>query len=180
MRERAGSLTFSFGLFALDLDFWDPNRTASWAEYELDLMGQPVVRFHCLAADGFGADSYSWYPSLFLRVDYVRQCLDLVVEVDGDWSIEATFPLEELHETLIDAELNEAEPEKVFMLLLGAARPVWPPPLSAVPTSPVSTRWRSWAQASKRRWYGGAAGSARRVDQGRPHSEGLATEFVPG
>jgi hypothetical protein len=123
MRERAGSLTFSFGLFALDLDFWDPNRTASWAEYELDLMGQPVVRFHCLAADGFGADSYSWYPSLFLRVDYVRQCLDLVVEVDGDWSIEATFPLEELHETLIDAELNEAEPEKVFMLLLGAARP---------------------------------------------------------
>lgn len=43
-------MTFSSGLFGLDLGFWDPSPTLAWAECDVDLMGQPVIRFHHVVA----------------------------------------------------------------------------------------------------------------------------------
>ncbi len=60
-------MTFTSGLFTLDLDHWDPNPTPAWADCQVDLMGQPIVRFHYVAPDGFGTDTYGWYHDLFLR-----------------------------------------------------------------------------------------------------------------
>ncbi len=115
-------MTFTSGLFALDLDHWDPNPTPAWADCDVDLMGQPIVRFHYVAPDGFGKDSYGWYHDLFLRVDYLAYRLDLVIEIDGEWSIEASFDVSGLHDALVDARWDEADPEELFALLLDAAR----------------------------------------------------------
>lgn len=112
---------FSSGLFVLDLDFWNPSPTVAWAECEIDLMGQPIVRFHAVVADGFGTDTYGWYDILFLRVDHLAGRLDLVVDIEGEWSIEASFEIEELHDALVDARAGEGNAEELFELMLEAA-----------------------------------------------------------
>ncbi len=115
-------MTFTSGLFALDLDHWDPNPTPAWADCEVDLMGQPIVRFHYVAPDGFGTDTYGWYHDLFLRVDYLADHLDLVIEIEGEWSVEASFDMSDLHDALIEARWGEMDPEDLLVLLLHAAR----------------------------------------------------------
>ncbi len=115
-------MTFTSGLFALDLDHWAPNPTPAWADCEVDLMGQPIVRFHYVAPDGFGTDTYGWYHDLFLRVDYLADHLDLVIEIEGEWSVEASFGMSDLHDALIEARWGEVDPEDLLVLLLHAAR----------------------------------------------------------
>ena len=114
-------MTFTSGLFALDLDHWDPDPTPAWVDCEVDLMGQPIVRFHYVAPDGFGADTYGWYHDLFLRVDYLADRLDLVIELEGEWSVEASFDMSGLHYVLIEARWGEMDPEDLLVLLLHAA-----------------------------------------------------------
>lgn len=114
-------MTFVSGLFTLDLDFNDPRPTLAWAECAVDLMGQPIVRFHYVSADGFGKDSYGWYDTLFLRADYVADRLDLVVDIDGEWSVQYSFGTADIDDALVDARLGEAEPEYLLSLLLDAA-----------------------------------------------------------
>lgn len=118
-------MTFSSGLFALDVGFWEPAPTAAWAECAVDLMGQPIVRFHHVVADGVGTDTFGWYDILFLRVDYLNDRLDLVVHSEGDWSIEASFEISDIdiHDALADARLGEADPQDLLVLLLDAASP---------------------------------------------------------
>ncbi|HSH58641.1 MAG TPA: hypothetical protein VK988_03165 [Acidimicrobiales bacterium] len=84
-------------------------------------MGQPVVRFHHIVADGFGKDTYGWDDILFLRVDYPGDCLDLVVESDGEWSIEATFAISGIHDDLVEARVGDADLHELLELLLDAA-----------------------------------------------------------
>ena len=115
-------MTFTSGLFALDLDNWAPNPTPAWADCEVDLMGQPIVRFHYVAPDGFGTDTYGWYHDLFLRVDYLADHLDLVIEIEGEWSVEASFDISDLHDALIEARWGEMDAEDLLVLLLHAAR----------------------------------------------------------
>ncbi len=114
-------MTFTSGLFAIDLDHWDPDPTPAWADCEVDLMGQPIVRFHYVAPDGFGTDTYGWYHDLFLRVDYLADSLDLVIEIEGEWSIEASFYIAGLQDVLVDARWGDADPEDLLALLLDAA-----------------------------------------------------------
>lgn len=114
-------MTFTSGLFTLDLDHWDPNPAPAWADCQVDLMGQPIVRFHYVAPDGFGTDTYGWYHDLYLRVDYLTDRLDLVIQVDGEWSIESSFSIEGLHDVLVDARWGEADAEELLALLLDAA-----------------------------------------------------------
>jgi hypothetical protein len=113
---------FSSGLFVLDLDYWDPSPTVAWADCEVDLMGQPIVRFRSVAADGFGTDTYGWYEHVFLRVDYAADRLHLVVEIEGEWSIEGSFEIAELHDALVDARMGEADAEELLVLMLDCAR----------------------------------------------------------
>lgn len=114
-------MTFSSGLFGLDLGFWDPSPTVAWAECDVDLMGQPVVRFHHVVADGFGKDTYGWDSVIFLRVDYPRDCLDLIIDSDGEWSIEATVGVSDIHDSLEEARYGEADRQELFEMLLDAA-----------------------------------------------------------
>jgi hypothetical protein len=115
-------VTFTTGLFTLDLDAWQPSPTVAWAECDVDLMNQPIVRFHYVVADGFGTDTFGWYDSVYLRVDYLSARLDLVLEVEGEWSVEASFPIDELHDALGDARIGDADPQDLLVLMLGAAR----------------------------------------------------------
>lgn len=114
-------MTFVSGLFTLDLDFNDPRPTLAWAECDVDLMGQPIVRVHYVSADGFGKDSYGWFDNLFLRVDCVARRLDLVLDSEGEWGIQYSFEIGDIDDDLIDAKLGEAEPEYLLSLLLDAA-----------------------------------------------------------
>lgn len=116
-------MTFSTGLFTLDVDFTDPHPTVAWAECDVDLMGQPIVRFHYVSADGFGADTYGWYDGVYLRVDYLNGRLDVVVEMEEEWSVEASFPIDELHDALVDARMGDVDPRDLLVLMLRAAGP---------------------------------------------------------
>jgi hypothetical protein len=114
-------VTYVSGLFTLELDFNDPNPTLAWAECDVDLMGQPIVRFHCVCADGTGADTYGWYDYLFLRANYVAGCLDLVIDIDGEWSVEDSFEIIDIADDLLDAQEGEADPQSLLSRLLAAA-----------------------------------------------------------
>ncbi len=56
-------MAFETGLFLLHTPFLSEG-TAAWAECAVDLMDQPIVRFHYVSADGYGTDSYGWYDNL--------------------------------------------------------------------------------------------------------------------
>lgn len=114
-------MTFVSGLFTLDLDFIDPSPTLAWAECDVDLMGQPIVRFHYVSADGTGKDSYGWYGNLFLCANYVAGRLDLVIDIDGEWSVQDSFETIDIDDDLIDAQMGEADPQSLLPLLLDAA-----------------------------------------------------------
>jgi hypothetical protein len=114
-------MTYVSGLFTLDLDFIDSSPTLAWAECDVDLMGQPIVRFHYVSADGTGRDSYGWYENLFLCANYVARRLDLVVDSDGEWSIQDSFETIDIDDDLLDAQLGDADPQSLLPLLLDAA-----------------------------------------------------------
>ncbi len=65
-------------------------------------------------ADGFGTDTFGWYDSVYLRVDYLSARLHLVLEVEGEWSVEASFPIDELHDALVDARIGDADPQDLL------------------------------------------------------------------
>ena len=88
-------------------------------------MDQPIVRFHYVSADGFGKDSYGWYDNLWLRVDWPSGTLQFVMGVNGEWSVEATFDLNDgLHDQLVDLRCggaDDGDAERLLPVLLESA-----------------------------------------------------------
>ena len=123
-RDDRLSVTFETGLFLLRTRFL-PEGTAAWAECAVDLMDQPIVRFHYVSADGYGKDSYGWYDNMWLRVDRMSNAVQLVIEVDGEWSVEEQGGVDdELWDVLVDlrcGDVPDGFEEGVLPLLLRAA-----------------------------------------------------------
>lgn len=117
----SGDSTYFSGLFSLGLDFIYPSPTIASAACDVDLMGQPIVRFRYICADGVGKDSYGWCENLYLRVNRLSEVLELVVDSEGDWSVEDTFPTTEIRDELIEAYIGSASPQDLLPPMLDAA-----------------------------------------------------------
>lgn len=110
-------MIFSSGLFAVVInEGMEP--IAAWAECEADLMGQPIVRFHCLVGEGFMSMDYEWASDfLFLRTDFTRSVVDLVMKMEetAPYEIDQSFPYGEDER---DAFWDVDDPEQLLSTLV--------------------------------------------------------------
>ncbi len=115
-------MTFTSGLFLMAYEGWgSPASTPTWAECHTDLMGQAVVRLHQIKADGTGKETYGWSARQYLRTDKLSGDIQLLLDIDGEWSTAAWRLIEDplLLDMLTEAEYAEVDHELILRLVLG-------------------------------------------------------------
>src|SRR5437764_4795035 len=119
------SATFSTGVFAVSYGDGFPTDvgvTAAYADVEIDIMGQVLVKFHWLVPEGFMSNSYFWNGDQYLRTDRTKRGLELLIAEDGygyDLVVEHRWDNvdDDLWDALIDASYSRADAEAAFRVI---------------------------------------------------------------
>jgi hypothetical protein len=96
--------------------------TAAYADVEIDIMGQVLVKFHWLVPEGFGSNAYFWNGDHYLRTDRAKPGVELLVAEDGygyDLVVERQWNDVDDHlwDALIGASYSQADAEAAFRII---------------------------------------------------------------
>jgi hypothetical protein len=119
---------FSTGVFGLKAA-WDPDTVMpAWAETEVDLMEQIIVRLHTFTPQGLGSNWYEWRGDFYLRFSRVgaEDAIELLMPPDDGWRLDIAERWEQLDDAIVD-ELRDLTHDsdsagRGFDLIMGAVR----------------------------------------------------------